>query len=269
MTSSSAERPQTRPAGHPTGIRELTVLRTERLTPRMIRVVLGGPEVAGFTHRVADERIKIVFPDPDTGVTRPPVTTGDGQGLDWPRPFPPTREYTVRRFDRVAGEVSVDFVLHAGGLAAGWAEAARPGDRVWIAGPKPGLIVPPEFTFHLLLGDQTALPAIGRWLEELPVTARARVVIQVPDAAEHQPLAESPGIEVTWIHEDDPAHTGSALGDALTALSLPPDEHVYLWAAGEAAIMKPIRRWARDHGFDRRNCDIAGYWRRGFGSPSE
>lgn len=267
MTATTDDPPRSRPAEHPVRVHELVVLRSERVTPGMLRVVLGGPDVAEFEHHVPDERVKLVFPDPDTGLLRPPRRGADASTLDWPRPFPPTREYSIRRHDAVAGEVSIDFVLHPGGLASNWAESAEPDDRLWVVGPRPGVVVPPEFTFQLLLADQTGLPALARWLDVLPPGVRAQAVIQVPDAAERQDLAVRSGVTVRWLLEDDPGHTVDALGDALAAAELPDDEHVYLWAAGEAAAMKPIRRWARDHGFDRRNCDIAGYWRRGFGTP--
>lgn len=251
-------------AEHPIKIRELEVLRTERVTPKLVRVVFGGANVAGFESHCSDEHVKLVFPDPETGRTRAPVQAGDR--LEWPRPFPPTREYTIRRYDAEAGEVVIDFVVHQGGLASDWAEQAEPGRTLWVAGPRPSYVVPEEFGFRLVLGDHTALPAVARILEELPVTAHARVAVLIPDAAERQPLAIRDGVEVSWLRLDDPDRTRHSFDAFLAETTLPADRHTYLWAAGEAGLMRPVRRWAKEHGFARGNCDIAGYWRRSRGS---
>lgn len=252
------------PAEHPVRVRQLQVLRRESVTPRMVRVVLGGPGLTGFESHVPDEHVKLVFPDPD-GVTRPPTELPDGSSLEWPRPFPPNREYTIRRYDRAAqegaGEVWIDFVVHAGGLASDWAQRVESGDSVWVAGPRPGLVVPPEFEHQVLLADHTALPAVGRWLEELPAGVEAQAVVAVPNRNEQQELAVRPGVEVTWLHTEDPAFDTDSLGAALEQLTLPVDRPVYLWAAGEAGVLKPVRRWARANGFARGTCDISGYWR--------
>ncbi|MCK5891899.1 siderophore-interacting protein [Aeromicrobium sp.] len=248
-----------------TGIRELEVLRREVVTPRMVRVVLGGPGLAGFASTTApDEHVKLVFPDPD-GTTRPPVLGDDGETLVWPRPFPENREYTIRRFDEAAGEVWIDFVVHPGGLASDWAQQAERGESLWVAGPRPSDPVPPELDHHVLLADHTALPAVARWLEELRDGVDAQVAVLVPDAAEEQDLAVRPGVSVVWLHLDDPdvaAAGDDVLGRHLDALDLPGDGRVFLWAAGEAGVLKPVRRWARAHGFARGTCDIAGYWRK-------
>ena len=260
MPPSATHAPQAVPAVHPVRVRQLEVLRRESLTPRMVRLVLGGPGLAGFESHVPDEHVKLVFPDRDGG-TRPPVEVLDGAALEWPRPFPPNREYTIRRYDRDSHEVWIDFVVHAGGLASDWAQQVEPGDAVWVAGPRPGLVVPPEFGHQVLLADHTALPAVGRWLEELPAGVEVQAVVAVPDAGEQQELAVRPGVEVIWLHTEDPAYDEASLGQALERMTLPVDRPVYLWAAGEAGVLKPVRRWARANGFARGTCDISGYWR--------
>ncbi|KAA1425267.1 siderophore-interacting protein [Mumia zhuanghuii] len=247
---------------HPLGIREVEVLRRERLTPRMVRLVLGGDlEGSGWTARTPDEHVKLVFPDPDTGVTRHPVL--DGDHLDWPKPFPPTREYTVRRYDAEAGEVWMDFVVHPGGLASDWALSAEPGDRVWVAGPRSGHATPDAFTHRVVLADLTALPAVARMLEELPDGVTAQVAVLVPDAEEEQELAVREGVALTWLHLDGP-HGEHGFEPYLASLDVPAGEPWTLWAAGEAGLLKPVRRWAKDHGLvNGRTADISGYWKRG------
>ena len=245
-----------------TKIRELEVVGREWITPKMLRIRFGGPNVEGFESHVPDEHVKLVFPDPDTGRTRPP--TQDGDHLHWPRPFPPTREYTIRSFDRERGIVAIDFVVHEGGLASGWALGALVGDRLWIAGPRPGLVVPEAFGYHVLIGDETALPAIARWLEELPPTTRGVAAIEIPDADERQPLRTPDGFEVRWLDRAGaPAGGTERIRALIDGLRVPDDEHVYLFVAGEAGLIKPVRSWARANGFTKRNSSIAGYWRCG------
>jgi NADPH-dependent ferric siderophore reductase len=254
--------PQATLVDFPIRIRELQVLRRTAVTPRMARLTLGGPGIAGFESHLPDEHCKLVFPDPDTGATRAPVQ--DDDHLHWPTPFPPTRDYTVRRFDAVAGEVDFDIVLHEGGVGSAWAQRAEIGSSMWVAGPRPGLRVPPEFGAHVLLGDETALPAIGRWLAELPADARGVAAIEVADAAEEQDLRHPPGIAVTWLHRDGAAPgTTSLLGDFARTIELPAGVHTYVWAFGEAGCIKPVRRWAREHGIGKGQSEIGGYWRRG------
>ncbi|GAA4975085.1 siderophore-interacting protein [Kineococcus glutinatus] len=267
--------PASAPAGAPAGvapqatwarwditIRELVLLRREHVTPRMLRLTLGGPGIAGFESHLPDEHCKWVFPDPGTGVTRAPEQ--DGDHLRWPTPFPPTREYTVRRYDAAAGEVDFDVVLHDGGVAATWARTAGIGSTLWVAGPRPSRVVPPEFGFHVLLGDETALPAIGRWLEEVPAGVRGVAAVEVADAGEEQDLRVPEGWTLTWLHRDGaPAGSLDLLGEFAEGVALPQDTWTYVFAAGEAGCLKRVRRWARAQGVGRGQSDIAGYWKRG------
>ncbi len=213
----------------------------------MVRVVLGGPEAEGLVSLVPDEHVKLVFPDED-GSTRPPTLADDGETVVWPRPVPPFREYTIRRLG--AGEVWIDFVVHPGGLASDWAQAAEPGDSLWVVGPRSSLETTPAADTLVLLADHTALPAVARWLEELAPGTRAEVAVLVPDADEEQQLVVRPGVAVTWLHQDDPEVAAAGvdvLGRHLDSLTLPADGTTFLWAAGEAGVLKPIRRLrARD-----------------------
>lgn len=180
------DRPQAELRGFPIRIRELTLLRRELVTPLMLRVTLGGPEHVGFESHIADEHIKLIFPDPETGELNVPTQNGDV--IDWPRPLPPTRDYTVRRYDPGAGEVDIDVVVHTVGLASTWAQQAPIGSRIPVAGPPRGIHIPDEFTWQAYFGDETALPAIARRVAELPRSTRGYAVIEVQNAAEEQPL---------------------------------------------------------------------------------
>ncbi|MFJ2881441.1 siderophore-interacting protein [Streptomyces sp. NPDC086796] len=248
--------------GYPIGIRETEVVRVTTVGAGLLRVTLGGAGTEGFQAHSPDEHVKLIFPDPD-GTLRLPEP--NGAMLSWPRPALVSREYTVRRYDQAAGEIDIDVAAHDGGLASDWARAARPGDIMHLAGPPGGLIVPHAYDRYLLAGDITALPAIARRLEELPRSAKGWAFVEVVDAAQEIELSAPEGVEVRWLHRGDlPAGTGDALERAVTAVTVPEGERVYVWVAGEAGQIKPLRRWARDElRLDRADHDITGYWKRG------
>lgn len=248
--------------GYPIQVRETEVVRTTMVGTGLLRVTLGGPGAKEFEAHSPDEHVKLLFPEPD-GTLRLPEQ--NGLMLSWPRPAPTSREYTVRHYDPVAAEIDIDFALHDGGLASDWARAVEPGTPVHVAGPPGGLIVPHTYDRYLLAGDITALPAIARWLEELPRSAKGWAFIEVTDAAEEIELDAPEGFEVRWLHLGDrPAGTGDALARAAMAVTVPEGERLYLWAAGEAGQIKPLRRWARDElRLDKADHDITGYWKRG------
>lgn len=248
--------------GYPIRVRRTEVLRTAAVGTGLLRVTLGGPGAEGFEAHAPDEHVKLLFPEPDGSLRLPEQ---DGTMLRWPRPAPTSREYTVRRHDPAAGEIDIDLVPHEGGLASDWARSVRPGAVVHVAGPPGGLIVPHAYDRYLLAGDLTALPAIARRLEELPRDARGGVVVEVADAGQEIALDAPEGFEVRWLHRGDrPAGTGDALAEAVTAVSVPAGERVYVWAAGEAGQLKPLRRWVRDAlRLERADHDISGYWKRG------
>lgn len=247
---------------YPIHIRKAEVVRTRRLSSALMRVTLGGPDLAGFEAHSPDEHVKLIFPDPD-GTLRLPEPNGNM--LRWPRPSPTTREYTVRHYDPIANEIDLDFVLHDGGLASEWARTVEPGEIMYVAGPPGGLIVPDNYDRYLLAGDITALPAIARWLETLPRTAAGWALIEVADSSEEIPLSVPEDVEVRWLHRGDcPPGTSDVLERAVRSLSWPQDERVFVWLAGEAGVLKPLRRWVRDElRLDRCDYDITGYWKRG------
>jgi NADPH-dependent ferric siderophore reductase len=242
-----------------TAPRLLQVRRSARITPRMIRVTLAGDELTGFGGDGPDRRIKMFFPVP--GQDRPAVPRAASGGPVWPagEARPAVRTYTVRRFDAGAGELDVDFVLHEGhGPAAAWARDARPG--AWVAVSEPGgrYEPDPDAAFHLVIGDETALPAVATVLEALPASTPAVAFLEVADAAEEQELTGP--ADVRWVHRGDrPA--GQPLAEAVRAAELPTGDG-QAWLSGESACVKDLRKHLLDErGFGRRRVYATGYWR--------
>ncbi|EME63452.1 siderophore-interacting protein [Amycolatopsis decaplanina] len=247
---------------YPIRIRQAEVARTEMVGSGLLRVTLGGPGTAGFEAHSPDEHVKVLFPELDA---EPRLPVQDGDMLRWPKPSPTSREYTVRRYDPVSGELDLDVALHEGGLGSRWAEKVAPGTPVHVAGPPGGLIVPHTYDRYLLAGDLTALPAIARWLEELPRTAAGWAFIEVTDASEEIELSPPEDVEVHWLHRGDVAPGASdILARAVRTIEVPAGQRLYAWVAGEAGQIKPLRRWLKnDLGLGKDDHDVTGYWKRG------
>ncbi|CAM5587943.1 siderophore-interacting protein [Streptomyces tanashiensis] len=242
---------------------EARVVHTERITPHMVRVVLGGPGLDGFAaDTYTDHYVKLLFAP--EGVAYPEPFDMERIRAEFPREqWPTTRTYTVRAWDPVHHELTIDFVVHGDeGLAGPWAARAQAGETVRFLGPGGGYAPDPAADWHLLVGDESALPAIAVALEQLPEGARAQVLVEVSDAAEEQKLATATGIDVTWLHRGD-RPVGALLVDAVTALEFPAGE-VHAFVHGEAGFVKELRRHLRlDRGVARERLSISGYWRQG------
>ncbi|MGI5170381.1 siderophore-interacting protein [Spirillospora sp. CA-253888] len=244
---------------YPIRIRRAEVVRTTMVGASLVRVTLGGPGTEGFEAHAPDEHVKLVFPDED-GVLRLPEP--NGVMLRWPKPSPTTREYTVRRYDAATGELDLDIALHDGGLGSDWARTVEPGAVVHVAGPPGGLIVPYAYDRYLFAGDITALPAIARHLEELPREAAGWAFIEVAGADDQIELSAPEGVQVRWLHR--PPGADDQMERAIRALPAPDGERWFVWLAGEAGALKPLRRWVRDDlRLDKGDYDITGYWKQG------
>lgn len=231
--------------------RRLDVLRVTELTPRMRRITLGGPQLQGFTSVGSDDHVKLMF-----------ACSAEEQAaldnLDFSRDGlrPTMREYTPRRIDLVAGELDIDFVLHGDGPASTWAAQAEVGQVLNIAGPRASMVVPDIFDSYLLIGDETAIPAIARRLEELPATRKVLAVIEIEDAQEQQPLESQAQVEVIWVqrHQQD-------LLEVVRELSLP-EGQLYTWVALEKALTRKAKRLLIDEkGVNEDLIKAAAYWR--------
>ena len=209
-----------------------------------------------------DDEFKIILKHPDLAEALGP-TQADGV-LSWPRHEKAiVRTYTVRRWDEAAGELDVDFVNHGVGPATSWANRVQVGERIQIAGPKMSFGHPRGADWVLIAGDETALPAIGRWLEEWPAGTPAQVFIEIGTPSDRQELLIPDGVQVTWLSRDgaEPGTT-TLLVDAVRTATWWPGT-AFAWAAGEAISLTPLRRWLRqEKQLSREQLDITGYWRR-------
>src|ERR1700712_964681 len=152
------------------------VRRSEPIGESMIRIVLGGEELERFTASpYTDSYVKLVFLSPGVEYPRPldvnaVKTTHAAE--DWPR----LRTYTVRDWDAELKELTLDIVVHGySGLAGPWAKGFKPGDEVFVVGPGGDYAPDPSADWHLLVGDESALPAICVSIGSLPSDASGHV----------------------------------------------------------------------------------------------
>ncbi|MDR5701686.1 siderophore-interacting protein [Agromyces aerolatus] len=254
---------------HPLVVRRVTVRRIHEVTPRMRRIVVGGDGLGsitrdGVTHPPFaapgfDDHLKLIFAaDGDVHAALPAQLP---HGIEWgPSEHRQARDYTPRRFDPVAGELDLDFVLHGDGPAAEWASRAGVGDELWFVGPKSSLKLPDELDWIVLIGDETALPAIGRYLDERPHDAPAHVLVTVSHDEARQELALRDGDTIAWVVAEP--GDAEALDAAVRAVELP-DGDGYAWAAAESRALLPVRRYLqRERGLAKDRVNITGYWHR-------
>ena len=231
----------------------LTVIRTERLTPHMVRVHLGNPgfddfEPSAFT----DSYVKLHL----------------GDGSD-----PTLRTYTVRSVDSAAKEIAIDFVVHGDkGVAGPWAAAVQPGESVTMFGPSGAYAPRADADWHLFAGDESAIPAISAAVEALPDDAIAKVFIEVADRHDEIYMETLAVVDVTWVHRGASSDTVDAdrAGDHAPLIAAVRDTE---WLPGQAqvfvhgeaqAVMANLRSYIRkERGISAEWASISGYWRRG------
>lgn len=273
------------------------------LSPTFKRFTFAGPELADFADCGYDLRLKLVLPAPTGGfaaLERGPdwhtVWRGTPEEIR-----NPVRTYTARYVRAGQCEVDVDVALHGdAGPASRWARSARPGDELVLMGPNavhPGphggveFVPPAPGVAVLLAGDETAVPAIAAILERLPADTVGAALLEVPYAADALPVTAPAGVEVRWLARDGADH-GSLLVPAVQAAAarlapapgtaeavedvdvdndilweVPADAasgRLYAWLAGEAAVIRTLRRHlVGERGLDRKAVAFMGYWRQG------
>ena len=229
--------------------RLLSVTELRRVTPRMQRIAFQSPDLSDFESASPDDHIKLFVP------------TAKPYGADVEICM---RDYTPRKFDRVTGTLVIDFALHEAGPATAWALQARCGDTLEIAGPRKSCVVADDFDWYLLIGDETALPAIGRRVEELRPGVRVTTVVAIETLAERQTFATSAVWTPLWIaREGQSAGDDQLLRHALADHEAPRGDG-YIWIAAEATVARSLRSLVSDiWGHPREWTKISGYWVRG------
>lgn len=255
-----------RPKPRPAPLR-MEVLRSERLTPHMQRIVFGGPafdEFAGRSNAHTDKYVKLTFIHPDVAYDEPL----DVEQLRSTLPqdlWPVVRTYTVRAVDLHARELTIDFVVHGEeGVAGPWAAFAKPGDVLHLTGPGGAYSPGPDADWHLLIGDEAALPAISSALESMPFGSRAKAFIEVDGPSEEQKISSSGDVEITWLHRNGaPAGSTDLIADAVKAMEWPQGS-VQIFMHGEAGLLKSLRpHLLTERGAAKALASISGYWRVG------
>lgn len=252
----------------------LTVLRRAQVGPHLVRLIFGGYGAREFQDNGhTDKYLKLLFVDPALGLSAP-RTIRDWQTTLATRVPVIKRTYTVRSFNAVAGEVTMDFVVHGdAGIAAPWAAQAKPGDVIAAVGPGGGYSPRPEAAWHLLAGDATALPAIAAALEALPSTACGVAHLEVHDPADQLELSAPRGVELRWMVTDpeDTAALASAVelgpwavdGTDPAPNGTPQPGAIQVFAHGERESIKVVRKVLRQRGISRSDISISGYWAKG------
>jgi NADPH-dependent ferric siderophore reductase len=261
-------------AGRP--VHTFEVVRSEQLTPHLIRVVLGGTGFDTFSpNEYTDAYVKIVFvrDGVDVGALPQPLTLDSFNALPVEQ-RPDVRTYTVRRVDAERREISIDFVVHGEhGVAGPWAAAATAGQPAYLMGPSGAYAPDPAADWHLLAGDEAAVPAIAAALEALPDNAIGKVFIEVAGPEEEIELSAPAGVKVRWIYRggradlvpEDLAGDNAPLITAVKEATWLPGQ-VQVFVHGEAqTVMHNLRPYIRkERGVDAKWANsISGYWRRG------
>jgi NADPH-dependent ferric siderophore reductase len=264
---------------HLPSLRSLTVARVARITPVFARVTLSGPDLDDFPATAPDDPVTVYFPAPAaetapalaaTPAQNPaagPVAGLRGVGLGHPEPTAAfARSVTPRAYRPSGGghpaELDLDLVLHGDGLASSWARTATAGDRLVIGCPDTTTALPDGARSVLLLGDETALPTIARWLEVLPEHVSIAGLIELRDerASGYLPDELRMRADILWLQR---AHGDGLLAAAVRALG-PLDDTTYVFGAGEAEAIGALRRQLRhEQGASTEQLALSAYWREG------
>jgi NADPH-dependent ferric siderophore reductase len=251
---------RTRPA-RPQAV--LTVLHRQWISPHTVRITAGG---TGFDalrmNEFTDKYAKLIFADPGLGLTPPYDLAALRESLP-PDRRPVSRTYTLRQADVRRQQLAIDFVVHGDqGIAAPWAARAEPGEFLTLSGAGGAYRPDPGSDWHLLVGDESALPAICSALEALPGDARGVAYLETCDPGEYLDATLPSGIEVIWLHRPQPGSQPRLLADALLAGPWP-SGRADVFAHGERESMKAIRSALKTRLGEDDQLSLSGYWASG------
>ncbi len=240
----------------PPRLRVVEVRRTDPVTPFLVQVVVGGAELDGLDPGLPGASVRLLVPSAGADLVLPTWNGTEFLLPDGSRPI--LRTLTPRRVDPQARELTVEIVIHDGGPLSEWAATASPGDPAAVSGTGRGYAIDPDADAFLLVGDESAIPALSQLLEAIPADASVEVDREVGHRDAERELPAHPRATLRW-HPDG---TGEALVDAVRHADLGPGTRV--WAAGEAATMQRIRRHLfEERDVPRASAVVRGYWKRG------
>ncbi|GGF11334.1 siderophore-interacting protein [Williamsia phyllosphaerae] len=252
----------------------LTVIDNVEISPSFRRVTVGGEGLVDLDHMGFDQSVRLFFPRDGQRELRMPTVSNDawlGQFLLQSKSRRPwVRNYTIRQFRPDDLEIDIDFVRHGdAGPASGWAEHARPGDPVGIFDEGITYLPPSDAQWHLLAGEESAVPAVLSILECVPDDLRVEVFLEVPTASDIPEKVSAPeSAQIHWVVRDEPTEVpGTRLLREMRGATLPRGKF-YTWVAGEHTLPTGLRRHlVNDRGIPKSDITFGGYWRYGKSSP--
>lgn len=252
---------QQSPSGRrqPSPFRLVSLAAKKRLSPRMIRATLTGPSLEGLVVDQPASSVRLLVPTPGNDELVLPTWNGNEFLLpDGKRPA--IRTFTPRRFDENRLELDLEMVIHDFGVASSWAVDAPVGSVAAVSGTGRGYAVDPEAAAYVLLGDETALPAIAQLLEAIPQTVPIQAHIEVAEAAARIPMPTHQRATIDWHTLPDGRPPGDTLAVAMSRVDFGPGTR--FWCAGEAAAMHRIRNHLfKKRGLPRSQATVRGYWK--------
>jgi NADPH-dependent ferric siderophore reductase len=244
----------------PPPFRRVRVEGVERLTGRMLRVHLAGPEMVGFPVPDPAASVRLLLPFPGEDLALPDWVGNNFLMEDGRRPV--MRTFTPQNVDPVAGRIDLDVVEHEHGAACQWAAEAQPGWEAAISGPLKGYAVDADAAGFLLAGDESAIPAIGQILAVLPASVPVDVHVEITDPSAELALPAHPRAGVHWLLAPSGAAPGEAMVEGVMETAIA--EGTRIWVAGEAASVQRIRKHLFDVlGIPRPQTVVRGYWKHG------
>jgi NADPH-dependent ferric siderophore reductase len=224
--------------------RQIIVSAVDRLTPGMLRITFHSNDLAGFQSPSPDDHIKIIFP------------TDGGETV--------MRDFTPRAFDVERGTLTIDFAVHSGGPAIDWAMSACIGSQLTIGGPKGSLVVPDDFDWYLLIGDESALPSIGRRVEALRPGVPVSTMVVISDPTDIQHFRTGADWKANWIIRGETDEGEMHQMQSVLRSSTDPDGEGFVWIAGETDFARSMYRFVTaERGHPREWVKASGYWTRG------
>lgn len=215
--------------------RTLDVVSVETISPHFKRITFSGDALTDFISASFDYHVKFIV---------------NPQASE-----PVMRDYTPRSYDNKKKELVIEFAMHGEGPANQWAENVKPGDQAMIAGPRGSRVIPVDYAWHLLMGDETAFPAMSRRMEELPPQAKVTVVALAHDVRDRRAFDSHAQVDIIWVD------TAEQLIDWAQACALPAGEG-FVWCAAEASIIKSLRMiFIDDKGHDQNAIRTSAYWK--------